>query len=388
LELNHQGYYGSTDVTISDSKSNTWTPLTSHARNRIYFAAAPTVGSSHNLTATSTGAGNDYPSFCWAAFSGTQATWVFDYLENGNATPSATSLNTGSLTPSQDNELVIAALSDNGTGTGRSINNSFTIIDQIGLVASQHFGGGLAYKVQTATTAVDAAWSWSSALQAFTSITAFRESSSFIAETYRSGTSWTVPGGVTSVRVRIWAGGGSGGGYNCCATGGGGGGFSERTTKSVTPGATISYTVGAGGAAPGNTVGNAGVGSTADGMTANPGLGGNTTIVGYGGTASGGDINITGTAGSNYPGGGNGGNGGAGAGPTGSGGGGGGGFGAITTTVALIANSPGGGGGGASSAVPAAASAGASGQIEFAYTPGGGGPPPPSSSLISHKVIQ
>jgi hypothetical protein len=58
--------------------------------------------------------------------------------------------------------------------------------------------------------------------------------------------SWTVPAGVTSVDVILVAGGGGGGSNR--GGGGGGGGVLQTTNHSVTPGANISYTVGAGGA--------------------------------------------------------------------------------------------------------------------------------------------
>lgn len=72
-----------------------------------------------------------------------------------------------------------------------------------------------------------------------------------------SGTySWTAPAGVTSVDVQVWGGGGGGGGQNNNSDGGGGGGggaYSQVLGIAVTPGATYTVTVGAGGAggAPG-----------------------------------------------------------------------------------------------------------------------------------------
>ena len=56
---------------------------------------------------------------------------------------------------------------------------------------------------------------------------------------------FTVPTGITSVRVRCWGAGGNSagngyGGYN----GGGGGGFTMRTITGLTPSANVSVTVG------------------------------------------------------------------------------------------------------------------------------------------------
>ena len=75
--------------------------------------------------------------------------------------------------------------------------------------------------------------------------------------TYTSGSgTWTVPTGVSNINVLVVGGGGGGG--NCYANsgtpagGGGGGGVIFRNNYPVTPGGTINYTVGLGGA--GSTV--------------------------------------------------------------------------------------------------------------------------------------
>jgi hypothetical protein len=59
---------------------------------------------------------------------------------------------------------------------------------------------------------------------------------------------WTVPAGVFTIEVEAWGAGGGGASVpNSTAAGGGGGGGYSRSTISVTPGAMIPYTVGAGG---------------------------------------------------------------------------------------------------------------------------------------------
>jgi hypothetical protein len=65
------------------------------------------------------------------------------------------------------------------------------------------------------------------------------------------GGTWTVPAGVTSVEALVVAGGGTGGlGYG---GGGGAGGIVHHTSFAVTPGADVTVTVGAGGAAASTT---------------------------------------------------------------------------------------------------------------------------------------
>jgi hypothetical protein len=128
-----------------------------------------------------------------------------------------------------------------------------------------------------------------------------------------SGTSWTVPAGVTSIKVTAIGGGGSGGCGSWSSGGGGGGGMSQAVVTGLTPSSSISYSIGAGGSActaASNNSGNSG-GSTVFGpangttLTSNGGAGGTanganggTSGSAAGGSASGGTINITGQSGS------------------------------------------------------------------------------------------
>ncbi len=90
-------------------------------------------------------------------------------------------------------------------------------------------------------------------------------------ETLTDTNSWTVPAGVTSVTVEMWGGGGGSGAkvYSGQAGrgGGGGGGGYTRQTLTVSPAASIAYSVGA-----------VGLGGATNGV--NGGRGGDTTFVG------------------------------------------------------------------------------------------------------------
>jgi hypothetical protein len=75
-----------------------------------------------------------------------------------------------------------------------------------------------------------------------------------VQQTFTSSGTFTVPTGVTSLQVLCVGGGGGGGGGNTnesdlCGGGGGGGGLTYHNNFSVTPGASLSYTIGAGGGA-------------------------------------------------------------------------------------------------------------------------------------------
>jgi len=93
--------------------------------------------------------------------------------------------------------------------------------------------------------------------------------------TYTSGSgTFSVPSGITAVRVLVLAGGGGGG--SGTAGGGGAGGYIEVPSFTVTPGGTVSYSVGGGAGAVRNNGGggNAGGNSTFGTLTAIGGGGG------------------------------------------------------------------------------------------------------------------
>ena len=145
--------------------------------------------------------------------------------------------------------------------------------------------------------------------------------------TFTTSGTYTVPAGVTSLKIECWGGGGAGGGCpkdNNNTGGGGAGGAFKTATVAVTPGQVINYTVGAGGVPVSGGNGGNGGNSTFLTVTANGGQGGTAGIgpngIGIGGATTIGDFN--GGAGANGvpaspsnggPGGGGAGNGGSGA---------------------------------------------------------------------------
>lgn len=102
-------------------------------------------------------------------------------------------------------------------------------------------------------------------------------------EYYWDNGTFTVPSGITSVRVRCW---GSGGYTNGRWGGGGGGGFAMKTITGLTSGASISVTV------PTSASGTASFGAYVS-ATGGQSVGASATG-GTGGTGVGGDINNTG----------------------------------------------------------------------------------------------
>lgn len=119
---------------------------------------------------------------------------------------------------------------------------------------------------------------------------------------------WTKPAGINYIHVQLIGGGGSGGGAGAGvwnAGGGGAGGLCEHWYIVLTATPSFSGTVGAGGAqVAANTIGNDGASTTFGPLTSGGGTGGSrgglqNAYGGPGGTVSGCNINISGSAGMN-----------------------------------------------------------------------------------------
>lgn len=145
-------------------------------------------------------------------------------------------------------------------------------------------------------------------------ITFTRISKSVSEQIYTSGSgTFIVPDGVFLLTRELWGPGGGGaagesGGGDRSGSGGSGGGYCKKNATAVTPGQAIAYSVGVPGT--GGTYDNddstAGTATTTDGGTYTANGGGRGRFGGGvaadpGGSASGGDINTTGTTGSTNP---------------------------------------------------------------------------------------
>jgi hypothetical protein len=144
--------------TITDSKGNTWTALTAYGAGnnnvRLHYCHNPIVGSGHTFT---TNASQIYPAIFVAAFSNI-ASSPFDQ-ENGAGALTVATLQSGSITPSQANTLVIAASGwDGNGGVLATINGGYTIVEELAYSPAE--GGSLAYLILTAATAQNPTWTF------------------------------------------------------------------------------------------------------------------------------------------------------------------------------------------------------------------------------------
>jgi len=100
-------------------------------------------------------------------------------------------------------------------------------------------------------------------------------------QTFETSGTFTLPAGITSLTVDAWGGGAGGSSRSGAAGGGGGGAYTKGTLTGLTPGSTITITVGTGGAA-----GAAGLASSVAGIVANGGSSTNSRDGGIGGISS------------------------------------------------------------------------------------------------------
>lgn len=176
IVVNTAWYNGVGDPTLSDSKINSWTGLTgrlsgANESQRLFYCFNPTVGSGHTFTlAGSTTA----PAIGVSAWSGA-GTSPFDQ-QNGATNLGASTLSTGSVTPGQDNELVISGICVTNNGGGAvSINGGFTITNTVAFSSGNHEGVSMAYLIQTTATAANPQWNATNSADSLTaSIATFK----------------------------------------------------------------------------------------------------------------------------------------------------------------------------------------------------------------------
>lgn len=138
--------------TFADSLAQAgWTRLTpkvsgdGNYKTAIFYKQAPTTNAAHTFSLTGTSC---FPSIYVAPFSGSVAS-PFD-LESSNTGAGIHTLAVGTITPSENNCLVIAGANNNDTATGvNSLNGGFTLLDYKNGVGSTYQGGGLGYLIQT-----------------------------------------------------------------------------------------------------------------------------------------------------------------------------------------------------------------------------------------------
>lgn len=148
-------------LTVSDSKGNTWTALTNHNAagppsigSRLYYCVNPTVGSGHTFTVS-----HSYGAISATAYSGV-GTSPFDQQNGATSVPLVSALATGSITPTENGELVIASLGVGKTASSIAIDSSYSIDTYVNPVSGVAYGVAIASLIQTTAGATNPSWSW------------------------------------------------------------------------------------------------------------------------------------------------------------------------------------------------------------------------------------
>lgn len=151
----------STEPTFSDNKSNTYTALTNASYGgidgRFLICLDANVGTGHTFTMS----GGGTCSASVIAFSDVHEASAFDQ-QVSNGAVGASSLSTGSLTPSVNGCVVVAGGNGYATSGFTAIDSGFTLAQNGAGEYTTHQGYGLAYKVQTTAAAVNPTWTISS----------------------------------------------------------------------------------------------------------------------------------------------------------------------------------------------------------------------------------
>ena len=156
--------YISSTLSISDSKGNTWSTLTRYWNAAtenvsilIAYCYGPSVGSGHTFSVSG---GSSYASIAVAAFSGAPAS-PLDQQNGSDASGSSSTVQPGSITPTQNNELIVSAVGIDGNGNTPTVDSSISITDTAAWSGGNNFGISLGYRVQSAAAAINPTWTLS-----------------------------------------------------------------------------------------------------------------------------------------------------------------------------------------------------------------------------------
>lgn len=139
--------------TPSDSKSNIWLPATTAQDGggsgliKIFYSQGGSFGSGHTFTPA-----GSFAAGCFAAFSGSVSSPLDQFSQ-------ALGQQAGSVTPSDDNQLLIAGYGDLFTSSSISINGGFAPIDCVAISGGSNYAITMAFLVQSAKTAANPTWS-------------------------------------------------------------------------------------------------------------------------------------------------------------------------------------------------------------------------------------
>lgn len=174
LVVSAAAYSGGGPCTMTDSNNNAWTQINSAAyagqqNAYLYYSSAPVVGASQVFT---WGGANCYPSLAVSAYSGAASGNPLDQNSSHANSVTGTTVQPGSVTPSQGNELVVAGQTEDvangsaGQWANPTIDSGFTVsVSTPGQSDSfVAYGAASAYLIQTSATAENPTWTTDSSV--------------------------------------------------------------------------------------------------------------------------------------------------------------------------------------------------------------------------------
>ena len=168
------GAYDGMLPTLTDSNGNTWALLNGGDTNgnngygRTYYCLNPKVGSGHTFTLTGRGS---YSAIAVAAFSGIS---ILDTPAFASTPYASTTLQSGSITPSQGGELIVAGLTSGFAYTSLKIDSGFTISDDVTYGIGNNYSATLAYIIQSVPNAISPKWTWNTPMYGAASVASFK----------------------------------------------------------------------------------------------------------------------------------------------------------------------------------------------------------------------
>ena len=177
-------YFGNpcTALSVTDNKSNSYTSIQYYGVNSgggggnvcIWYKANPTVGSGHTFSAS-----GGYMSLGVMAFSTVITTSPLDVQNGAGTGSSVSSISTGSVTPSQANDVCIAGGSEYGGDTSISMLSplaAVTVLDSAPSAGGSNVGFGDGYVVQTSATTISTTYTISGSSSPAAAIACFKHS--------------------------------------------------------------------------------------------------------------------------------------------------------------------------------------------------------------------
>lgn len=150
------------NVTPTDSKGNTWVQVANsytrtNVRVRVWKCIPTSVGTGHTFTAPDNGGLNPpFGTMFIQPFSGALQTTPEDQINGANNF--ASTIQPGSITPSENDCIILSVFGINAAGLPISIGSGFTKTQDQEFSSGNYYGGAVAYLIQTTAAAINPTW--------------------------------------------------------------------------------------------------------------------------------------------------------------------------------------------------------------------------------------